>query len=108
MFLDLVYINVRNSPQCNPKVGKKPFDLTKSQSIFNYLKQTITIFFFNFISKINLYISNFLSFPLNAQRSIKKYRLSYLELFSNKNLLIECKRKYLLRQVIYAKFNIDT
>ena len=29
MSFDLVYINVRNKPQRNPKVGRKPFNMTK-------------------------------------------------------------------------------
>ena len=46
MPFDLVYVNVRYSPQRNPKVGRKPL------IVFDYLKQTTTNVYFLKISII--------------------------------------------------------
>ena len=64
MSFDLVYVNVRYSPQHNSKVGRNPL------IIFDYLNQTATNMYFlkfHFLNESIYSNSIFWSFSLHAQ-----------------------------------------
>ena len=80
MSFDLVYANVRNKPQRNLKVGRKPFNMTKVSFCLpqeNYDKYFLKFHFENKSIYFNFF---YFHYTLSTRQ---KSRLFYLELLFN-------------------------